>query len=85
MRLNRWIVAGPRGPLLALGLAGLLAMTACSGLSTSEQRMLSGGAMGAAGGAALGALTGGSAVVGAVLGGAAGTAGGYFYDRAKRK
>jgi len=58
------------GPVLAV--AALLATSACSGMSTREQRTLSGGAIGAAGGAAIGAVTGGSAIWGGVLGGAAG-------------
>ncbi len=44
----------------------------CAGMTPTQQRTLSGGAIGAAGGAALGAITGGSAAVGAVVGGAAG-------------
>ena len=51
----------------------LLATTACSNLSQQEQRMLTGGALGAAGGAVIGALTGG-VVLGTALGAAAGTA-----------
>ncbi len=56
---------------------------ACSNMSNREQRLLSGGAIGAASGAAIGGLAGGSAVGGAILGGAAGTAAGYLYDRSK--
>jgi hypothetical protein len=44
----------------------------CAGMTPTQQRALSGGAIGAAGGAALGAITGGSAAVGAAVGGAAG-------------
>ncbi len=54
--------------------AAMLALSAC-GTSTSD-RALSGGGIGAAGGAALGAITGGSVVGGALLGGAAGAAAG---------
>lgn len=54
----------------------LLGTAACSGLNHTEQRALSGGAIGAAGGAAIGALTGGSAVTGALIGGAGGAAAG---------
>ena len=56
---------------LSLGLAG------CSGMSETQQRMVSGGAIGAAGGAAITALTGGCIWCGAAIGGAAGTAAGY--------
>lgn len=64
---------------LALALPLILSISACSNLSTKEQRMLSGGAIGAAGGATLGALTGGSALGGALIGGAVGTGAGYLY------
>lgn len=65
--------------VLALGLS------ACSGMDSTEQRTLSGGAIGAGAGAALGAITGGSLVGGALIGGAAGAGAGYLYDREKRK
>ena len=49
----------------------------CADMNRAQQRMLSGGAIGAASGAALVALTGGGSVVaGALVGGAAGTAAG---------
>jgi osmotically inducible lipoprotein OsmB len=46
----------------------------CANLTPTQQRALSGGAIGAAGGAALGAIVGGSPALGAVVGGAAGAA-----------
>lgn len=52
----------------------VLALAGCSGMNRTQQRALSGGAIGAAGGAALGAITGGSAVTGALIGGAGGAA-----------
>jgi hypothetical protein len=58
----------------ALALALIAPMAACSGMNRTQQRALSGGAIGAAGGAAIGALTGGSAVTGALIGGAGGAA-----------
>ncbi len=61
-----------------------LTLSACSGMSTREQRVLSGAGIGAGTGAAIGAATGGSATTGAVIGGAAGAAGGYIYDRSKK-
>jgi hypothetical protein len=61
--------------MLSLILAG--SMPGCAGLTDEQQRMLSGGAMGAAGGALLGAVAGGSAMIGAAVGGAAGVAAGY--------
>lgn len=56
----------------------ILPLAACSGLSTQQQRALSGGGLGAAGGAAIGLLAGGGVVAGALLGGAAGAAIGAF-------
>jgi osmotically inducible lipoprotein OsmB len=60
-------------PLVLAFSAGVL-LSAC-GTSTTD-RALSGGGLGAAGGAAIGGLTGGSVVGGALLGGAAGAAAG---------
>lgn len=57
---------------LALVAALLVPLAACDNMNRTQQRALSGGAIGAAGGAAVGALTGGSAVTGALLGGAGG-------------
>ncbi len=53
--------------------------TGCAGMSTRQQRALSGGAIGAAGGAALGAIAG-SPTTGAIVGGAVGTATGALWD-----
>jgi osmotically inducible lipoprotein OsmB len=69
--------------LTASVLAVCLAFGGCAGMSTTQQRTLSGGAMGAAGGAALGAI-GGNAALGAAAGGAAGLIGGYLYDKSKQ-
>lgn len=56
----------------ALGLAG------CSGMNDTQQKTLSGGAIGAGAGAAGSALTGGSPAGGAILGGAVGAGAGYL-------
>lgn len=61
----------------------MVGLTACSGMSTKQQRMLSGGAIGAGTGAVFSGVTGGSVVGGALLGGAAGTGAGYLYHRSK--
>ena len=53
--------------------------TGCAGMSTRQQRALSGGAIGAAGGAAIGALAG-SPTTGAIVGGAVGTATGALWE-----
>lgn len=67
---------------------GLLAMTvatlslgACSNLNTTQQRTLSGGAIGAGTGAVVTAVSGGCVSCGAVVGGAVGAAGGLIYDQ----
>ena len=53
------------------GLTLVVMLSGCAGMSAREQRMLSGGAIGAAGGAAIGAAVGGSPAIGAAVGGAA--------------
>jgi len=63
--------------LPALAILGL-ALAAC-GSSTSD-RAISGGGIGAAAGAGTAAVTGGSALTGALLGGAAGAAAGGLTD-----
>lgn len=65
---------------LSLILVILLFTSACSGMSNTEQRVLSGGAIGAGGGALIGAAAG-SAATGALVGGGAGLLGGYLYDQ----
>lgn len=46
----------------------------CSNLTNTQQRALSGGAIGAAGGAAIGAIAGGNPLTGALIGGGGGAA-----------
>jgi hypothetical protein len=69
-----------RIPLTIL-FAGMLALAGCSGMSETEQRTLSGGAIGAGVGAVGTALTGGCVSCGAAIGGAVGAGAGYLYDR----
>ena len=52
----------------------ILSLDGCSGMNRTQQRALSGGAIGAAGGAAIGAIAGGSLLTGALIGGAGGAA-----------
>jgi len=66
--------------MVVLFTVALLATAGCSGMSYTEQRVLSGGAMGATGGAIIGAAAG-SAAIGAAAGGGAGLLGGYAYDQ----
>jgi osmotically inducible lipoprotein OsmB len=70
-RIGRFILTA----LLGLSIAG------CAGMSNTQQRMLSGGAIGAGSGAAIGAISGGSAGTGAAIGGAAGVVGGALVDQ----
>jgi osmotically inducible lipoprotein OsmB len=55
-----------------------LCTSGCAGMSPTQQRTLSGGAIGAGGGAFLGAVSGGSPAGGAGVGGAAGALTGYI-------
>ena len=63
----------------AILVLGLL-VSGCAGMSPTEQRVLSGGAMGAAGGTLIG-LAAGSPAIGAAVGGGAGLLGGFAYDQ----
>lgn len=57
-----------------------LTLCGCANMSDTQQRTLSGGAMGTAAGAAVGAIAG-HTLWGAAIGAVAGTAGGYLYDK----
>ncbi len=60
----------------------LLGTSGCAGLTPTQQRTLSGGAMGAGTGAVIGLIAGPpGALVGAVVGGAAGSATGANWDQ----
>lgn len=63
---------------------GILGLTACAGLTPSEQRALTGTAAGAAGGAAIGAAVGDPGV-GAGIGAGVGLLGGLIADQAARE
>lgn len=52
-------------------------------MTTTQQRALSGGAIGAGTGAALSAVTGGSILWGTAIGAGAGAVGGLIYDEVK--
>lgn len=69
---------------MTVALVALLATTACSNMSTTQQRTVSGGAMGAGVGVVGTALTGGCIYCGALIGGAVGAGGGYLYDQVKK-
>ena len=56
-----------------------LTVFGCAGMSDTQQRTLSGGAIGTGAGAIVGAIAGHTAL-GAAIGAATGAAGGYLYD-----
>ena len=65
---------------IVLVMVATLMLGGCAGMSSTEQRVLSGGAMGASSGALIG-WAAGSPAVGAAIGGGAGMLGGYIYDQ----
>ncbi len=65
-------------------LIGALLVSSCAGMSSTEQRMLSGGAIGASSGALIG-WAAGSPAVGAAVGGGAGVVGGLIYDQFQKQ
>ncbi|MGH6893014.1 MAG: hypothetical protein ACREEP_12210 [Dongiaceae bacterium] len=72
-----------KGRRTVCALIGVLALAGCANMSNTEQRMLSGGAIGAAAGAATGAIVGGLTMgTGAALGGVLGIGAGYVIDKA---
>lgn len=66
--------------LAVLVMVAALLLSGCSGMSTTEQRVLSGGAIGAGSGALIG-WAAGSPAAGAAIGAGAGALGGFIYDR----
>ena len=70
-----------RSLTLPVVFAAALALGACSGLNQTEQRVLSGGAIGAGVGAAGTLITGGCVACGAAIGGAVGAGAGYVIDQ----
>jgi len=69
--------------LIAAILVVSLALGGCAGMTPTQQRTLSGGAMGAGAGALFGAIAG-DAALGAAVGGVVGATGGYLYDQHKQ-
>lgn len=67
--------------LIVLSTSALLGLSACTGMSDTQQRTLSGAAIGTAAGVGIGALTGGGLLWGAAGGAAVGAVGGYIYDQ----
>lgn len=69
---------------MTLALLPILALGACAELTPTQQRTLSGGAIGAGVGAVGTVITGGCVACGAAVGGTVGAAGGYVYDKLKK-
>ncbi len=69
---------------VVISLVAVLLLGGCAGMTNQQQRVLSGGAIGAGTGAALGAITGGSVATGAAIGAAGGAVGGYLYDQSNK-
>ncbi len=69
--------------MTSLSLVALLGLSGCANMSNTEQRGLSGAALGAGAGALIGAASG-SAGTGAAIGAAAGGLGGLLYDRHRK-
>jgi hypothetical protein len=65
---------------VVLVLVAAVLMGGCSGMSNTQQRTLSGGAIGAGSGALIG-WAAGCPGCGAAIGGGAGLVGGYVYDQ----
>jgi hypothetical protein len=71
--------------LAALALSGLL-LAGCAGMGDTEQRVLTGAAIGAGAGAGLGAVTGGLSIpAGAIIGAGAGAVTGLAVDVIKKQ
>lgn len=69
---------------IALGIVVTM-LSSCAGMTTREQRVLSGGAIGAGLGTATAAIVQGSLFTGAAIGAAAGAIGGLIYDEAQKR
>jgi osmotically inducible lipoprotein OsmB len=69
--------------VVVLFLVVALVVVGCSGMSNTQQRVLSGGAVGASGGALIGWAAGNPAV-GAAIGGGAGALAGLAYDQIQK-
>lgn len=63
----------------------IMNLAACSNLSATEQRVVTGGAIGTAVGAAGTVMTGGCVACGAAIGGAVGAGTGYVIDQVEKK
>jgi hypothetical protein len=72
--------------IIVIGSAtAILTLSACTGMSDTQQRTLSGAAIGSAAGVGIGLLTGGGLLWGAAGGAAIGAVGGYVYDQHEKE
>ena len=67
--------------IVTILLVGLV--VGCAGMTPTQQRTLSGAAIGAGAGAALSAITGNSIATGSAIGAGAGALGGYIYSKSR--
>ncbi len=74
------MVGGKRLRVISWMLGCALLVAGCAGLSRTEQRVLSGGAIGAGLGTAGAVVLGGPLIVGAAIGAGAGAVGGYVAE-----
>jgi hypothetical protein len=86
IKMTSRTATGPaRLSLIALAASGLL-LTGCAGMGDTEQRVLTGAAIGAGAGAGLGAVTGGLSIpAGAIIGAGAGAVTGLAVDVLKKQ
>jgi osmotically inducible lipoprotein OsmB len=70
--------------VLPLAIVAALALAGCSGMNRTEQRTLSGGAIGAGVGTITAIATDGCVACGAVIGGVVGAAAGFVFDQVKK-
>lgn len=71
---------------ILVAMAVLIVMvTGCSHMSATQQRVLSGGAIGAGTGLAIAAIAGGPVLAGTAIGAGVGAVGGLVYDDIQRK
>lgn len=69
---------------MALVFTLIVCITGCAGMTPTQQRVLSGSAIGTAAGVGTAAIVGGSLVTGAVVGAAAGAVGGIIVDEIEK-
>ena len=74
-----------RSKRVVIAVSAALATGGCAHMTTTEQRTLSGAAIGALGGAVIAAVAAGSVATGAAIGAGAGAGAGYLYSRTRNE